>query len=105
MKQIIKLISKYMLKKLIMSQRLGMADGRCFTINTSNRLVNDFIMTENGIPYQDNYRYRLYLQKMGPAAVAPLQNIQTVGPPNQSTNCINQCQSCHKPLLKVPNTY
>jgi hypothetical protein len=94
-----------MLKKLIMSQRLGMADGRCFTINTGSRLINDYIMTQNGIPYQDNYRYRLYLQKMGPAAIAPITNRQQVGPPNPSTNCINQCQSCNVPLLKVPNTY
>ena len=32
-----------------MSQRLGMADGRCFTINNSSMLYNDFLMTQNGI--------------------------------------------------------
>ena len=25
-----------------MSQRLGMADGRCFTINSSNQLYNNY---------------------------------------------------------------
>ena len=32
-----------------MSQRLGMADGRCYTMNTSNQLYNNYIMKENGI--------------------------------------------------------
>ena len=32
-----------------MSQRLGMADGRCYTINSSNQLYNNYIMKENGI--------------------------------------------------------
>lgn len=88
-----------------MSQRLGMADGRCFTINTASRLINDHIMKTNGIPYQDNYRYRLLLQQMGPSALAPVENRQRVGPPEPSTNFINQCQTCNTPLLKVPNTY
>ena len=38
-----------------MSQRLGMADGRCFTINSSAQLTNDYVMKQNGIAYQDNY--------------------------------------------------
>ena len=41
-----------------MSQRLGMADGRCFTINTSSRLLNNYIMTSNSVDYVDNYKYR-----------------------------------------------
>jgi len=49
-----------------MSQRLGMADGRCFTINNSSMLYNDFIMTQNGIKYEDNYTFRKLLQEKGP---------------------------------------
>ena len=52
-----------------MSQRLGMADGRCLTIHTAPRLLNDYIMTQNGIQYQDNYAYRRFLQQAGPAAL------------------------------------
>jgi len=82
-----------------------MADGRCFTINTASRLLNDHVMKVNNIPYQDNYRYRLYLQKMGPAALDSIEKRQQVGPPEPKTNFINQCQTCNIPLLKVPNTY
>lgn len=77
-----------------MSQRLGMADGRCFTINTSNRLFNDFVMRTNGIAYEDNYTYRQFLQKRGLKAVADIQAIQ-----GASTD---SCQSCDIALLKVP---
>ena len=38
-----------------MSQRLGMADGRCFTINSAAQLTNAYIMNQNGIPKADNY--------------------------------------------------
>ena len=88
-----------------MSQRLGMADGRCFTINTASRLLNDYVMKTHGIPYQDNYRYRQLLQQVGPQVVTALENLQQVGPPDPATNFINQCQTCNKPLLKVSNTY
>ena len=37
-----------------MSQRLGMADGRCFTINSSAQLTNNFIMNQNGVKLEDN---------------------------------------------------
>ena len=57
-----------------MSQRLGMADGRCFTINTSSRLLNNYIMTENKVDYVDNYKYRQLLQKQGPAAFKKVLN-------------------------------
>ena len=30
-----------------MSQRLGMADGRCFTINSSAQLFNNYVMKQN----------------------------------------------------------
>jgi len=49
-----------------MSQRLGMADGRCFTINSSAQLTNNYIMKQNGISFEDNYSYRQLLQKNGP---------------------------------------
>ena len=38
-----------------MSQRLGMADGRCFTINSSSQLYNNYLMNKNGVSYEDNY--------------------------------------------------
>jgi hypothetical protein len=88
-----------------MSQRLGMADGRCFTIGTSAQLLNDYIMKSNGIQYQDNYSYRQLLQKQGPNVVHTVQNLQHVGQVKRPNNFVNQCQSCNKPLLKVPDTY
>ena len=54
-----------------MSQRLGMADGRCFTINNSSMLYNDFLMTQNGIMYEDNYSFRKLLQEKGPDMIKP----------------------------------
>lgn len=88
-----------------MSQRLGMADGRCLSIHTSPRLLNDYIMNNNGIQLQDNYAYRRFLQTAGPSALKAIQDKQESGPPQQQSNFINNCQSCNKPLLKVPNTY
>ena len=77
-----------------MSQRLGMADGRCFTIGTSARLFNDYMMESNGIGAQDNYSFRQLLQQKGPALldVAP---IKREGP----------CITCNTPLLNVNKTY
>lgn len=43
-----------------------MADGRCFTINNSSMLYNDFLMSQNGIKYEDNYSFRKLLQEKGP---------------------------------------
>ena len=88
-----------------MSQRLGMADGRCFTIGTSAQLLNDYVMKSNGIQYQDNYSYRQLLQKQGPQLVQQIQNLQNVGQQSRPNNFVNQCQSCNTPLLKVPDTY
>jgi hypothetical protein len=48
-----------------MSTRLGMGDGRCLTSFDSSKLTNDFIMMKNGIAYEDNYKYRMYLQTYG----------------------------------------
>ncbi len=85
-----------------MSQRLGMADGRCFTISTSSQLLNDYVMNSNGVALADNYSYRKLLQQRGPEIVNDIQALQSSAagaarPPH--------CQSCDKPLLKVPNTY
>lgn len=84
-----------------MSQRLGMADGRCFTINTASQLLNNYVMEQNNIGYADNYVYRQLLQKQGPDVIERIVSMQQVsksgGPPF--------CNSCDTPLLKVPNTY
>jgi len=79
-----------------MSQRMGMADGRCFTVSTSSRLLNDYIMDQNGIDYTDNYTYRQFIQQKGPDVL----NMLTKG------QRIEECKAmCHEPLLKVPDTY
>lgn len=52
-----------------MSQRIGMADGRCLTMNLSNRLMIDAMTKNAGIPEQDNYGLRRMLQGKGPEAV------------------------------------
>ena len=78
-----------------MSQRLGMADGRCFTINTSAQLLNNYVMKKNNISFEDNYSYRQLLQKQGPGLLSQVQAEQ--GKDN--------CNTCDKPLLKVPNIY
>jgi hypothetical protein len=88
-----------------MSQRLGMADGRCFTIGTSAQLLNDYIMKTNGVQYQDNYGYRQLLQQQGPQLVQQIENLQNVGKVQRPNNFVNQCQSCNTPLLKMPNIY
>ena len=77
-----------------MSQRLGMADGRCYTMNTSNQLYNNYIMKENGIKYEDNYSFRKLLQEKGPELLKPSQAEQK-----------DQCCAFDKALLKMPNIY
>jgi hypothetical protein len=58
-----------------MSQRYGMADGRCLTEFTSSRILNDQIMASKNIAFQDNYKYRSTLQAEGPAAFSlPVKN-------------------------------
>ena len=54
-----------------MSQRLGMADGRCTTIYDSGRLFNDSIYKKANIDVNDNYTYRQYLQHVEPDTVIP----------------------------------
>ena len=75
-----------------MSERLGMADGRCFTINTASTLFNDHMMKTNGIMFQDNYGFRQLLQSKGPALMEPLVTKE-------------KCPQCNQALLSVKNTY
>ena len=90
-----------------MSQRLGMADGRCFTIATSSRLLNDYVMTTNNIGYQDNYSYRQLLQNHGPELLNSLYSTKQPTNPNASptSNFVSRSQECNEPLLKVPHIY
>ena len=81
-----------------MSQRLGMADGRCFTLNTSSRLLNNYIMNENKVDYVDNYKYRQLLQSEGPKLIEKVTNEQKVAEDGN-------CQRCDKPLPKVAGIY
>ena len=79
-----------------MSQRMGMADGRAFTIASSSGLLNDFIMEKNGIQYADNYSFRKALQKQGPALLDVVTQNQE----------IDVCRATvTETLLKIPNTY
>jgi len=71
-----------------------MADGRCYTINTASKLLNDYVMVKSKIMYEDNYSYRKLLQNVGPALF--------------NSNCQNKvsdCAKCNKPLFAVPNIY
>lgn len=77
-----------------MSQRLGMADGRCFTVQSSTQLLNNHIMKSNGISLEDNYSFRQLLQKQGPSIMQQVQAQQG-----------GKCDACHKPLLKTPSAY
>lgn len=88
-----------------MSQRLGMADGRCFTISTANSLLNDYMMNTQGIRYEDNYAYRKFLQQRGPEALRDIQAMQKSGQRAAPQNSVNQCQSCDTPLLNTSHIY
>jgi hypothetical protein len=58
-----------------MSTRLGMGDGRCITSYDSSKLMNDFIMMKNGIAYEDNFKYRRFLQNADVEALSlPAKN-------------------------------
>ena len=79
-----------------------MADGRAFTIYTSNQLINDKIMADNGIAYPLNYQYRQLIAKMGPDMLKSITDLQRVG--SVPANSITRCFSADVPLLKVPKT-
>jgi hypothetical protein len=81
-----------------MSQRMGQADGRCFSIATSAKLLNNYIMQKNNIAYSDNYSYRKLLQTQGPNALKVVQDQQKTRSPNRIT-------VCDKALLNVSNIY
>ena len=78
-----------------MSQRLGMADGRCFTINTSAQLLNNYVMKKNNITFEHNYSYRQLLQKQGPELMSQIQDEQGT----------TKCNSCDKPLVNASDIY
>ena len=87
-----------------MSTRLGMADGRCFTVSTADSLFNNYVMQQNKIPFVDNYSYRQLLQKQGPEVVDSLVNaVQPIGGRNLSGFPL--CTECNTPIIKVPNLY
>ncbi len=54
-----------------MSQRLGMADGRCTTIFESGRLFNDGIYKKLNINPEDNLAYRKAIQSSNPEDIIP----------------------------------
>ena len=78
-----------------MSARLGMADGRCFTVHTASKLYDNYVMNQNKIPIEDNYSYRQMLQKTDPSKLFP----------PQEPTAANGCVKCDTPLLKVPSIY
>ncbi len=56
-----------------MSQRLGMADGRCHTINNSSMLYDNYLKAQHGIAPENNYAFRQLLQQKGPELHQPPQ--------------------------------
>ena len=86
-----------------MSTRLGMADGRCFTISTASSLFNDYVMDSNQIPLVDNYSYRQLLQRQGPDAINNL--VSSAQPFGNNMRGYPLCTECVNPLLAVPNTF
>jgi len=65
-----------------MSTRIGMADGRCLTEYTSNRLLQDAIYASNNIDIYDNYKFRKLAEQNGPDHFqGPLKNA-ACGNPN-----------------------
>ena len=70
-----------------MSTRLGMADGRCFTVALSNRILNEYLADKAGIDVRDNFKYRQALQKT----------------PEQFTKQFNQDDKCNTLLFSFKN--
>lgn len=87
-----------------MSQRLGAADGRAFTISTSSKLFDNYIMSSHNVPLVDNYAYRRLLQEKGLEVVKKVQDLQQHGQ-RPGPHDVNQCYSSDRPLLKVPGIY
>ncbi len=59
-----------------MSQRQGMADGRGYTIQNSSKLLDTFLMSQQGLNPEDNRSYRQYLQTTGPTALSDADKLQ-----------------------------
>ena len=87
-----------------MSARLGPADGRAFTIATSAKLLDNFVMNSHNIPYVDNYSFRRMLQSQGPAVIERIQKLQSHGQ-RPAPSAVNVCYSADRPLLKMPGIY
>lgn len=49
-----------------MSQRIGMADGRCITDVKSDRILIDMLKMKMGVGAYDNSSFRMKLQQMSP---------------------------------------
>ena len=75
-----------------MSERLGPAGGRCFTVYTSNRIMNDRIMNLLDVPLQNNYAYRTALEKGG----QPMLN-SLMRPAILTSVRVDQCAKCRGP--------
>ena len=52
-----------------MSERIGMADGRCIQSFTSSRIAHDFLIGQRGLSYEDGHKARLAFQQMSPEAL------------------------------------
>lgn len=79
-----------------MSQRLGMADGRCTTINVSSRIFNDEIFKRSG--GESSFSHRMFLQKSSPEDVIPAPKCSLFSYDKdydiiESTNAISQLES------------
>ena len=73
-----------------MSTRYGMADGRCMTIATSNRLLNERLALTSGLGVFDNFKYRQLLQTNGDQLINSAVSVQDTG--------------CNMPLFGGPQT-
>ena len=79
-----------------MSQSMGRADGRCFTVNNSSQLFNNYVMQKHGIAAEDNYSYRKLLKQKGPGLVDEIRGQQQGKGP---------CVKCDKPMMNLAHMY
>lgn len=64
-----------------MSQRIGMADGRCITDFVGSRIQFDYLKAKQGIAMDDNNKFRMVLQEKGEEVVGlPICNAACRGP-------------------------
>jgi hypothetical protein len=85
-----------------MAQRLGMADGRCATINVSSRLFNDEIFKKSAGD-NSSFSHRMYLQRSSPEDVIPAatcalfsykdSDVKDSASIRESTNVISQLEN------------